>query len=74
MGLNKSRILFITMFINITNKLRSFFTYKRTVWLIISVGIMLRLSQYLYNRSFWLDLRILVKTLPALVLHVRESG
>ena len=36
-------------------KFKIFLTSKQAVWLIICFGCILRLAQYLYNRSLWLD-------------------
>ena len=36
-------------------KFRQWMNPRRVVWIIIGLGIILRLVQYLYNRSLWLD-------------------
>lgn len=37
------------------NKTEGFIRNKYVVWLIITFGVICRLSQYLFNRSFWMD-------------------
>jgi len=39
----------------VTAKSNIFFTSKRLPWMIIFLGVALRLAQYLANRSLWLD-------------------
>ena len=36
-------------------KIRMLYTSKKLPWIIISLGVILRLVQYLFNRSLWLD-------------------
>ncbi len=44
---------------SIRQKATSLFSYSRIIWIIISFGIIVRLVQYLYNRSLWADEAVL---------------
>ena len=44
---------------SIRQKATSVFSYSRIIWVIISFGIIVRLVQYLYNRSLWADEAVL---------------
>jgi hypothetical protein len=43
------------MITKLFNKIRLSYNYNKLIWIIIIIGIILRLVQYLYNRSLWMD-------------------
>ena len=40
-------------------RVNSFFSSPKLAWIIIGFGILIRLIQYLYNRSLWADEAVL---------------